>query len=133
MSETDGWAITIDGFDAATARAVEGLFTLGSGYLHVRGSLEEPLADAPQNGEYLRLPANVTAESFAETPSRWGTYIPGVFAPHPTLNREMVNLPWCLGLVLTVGGERLDMSRSTVEAHRRILDLRTATLRRTLR
>ena len=133
MSDADGWTITIDGFDAATARAVEGLFTLGSGYLHMRGSLEEPLADAPQNTGYLRLPANVTAESFAETPSRWGTYLPGVFAPHPTLNREMVNLPWCLGLVPTVDGERLDMGRSAVESHQRTLDLREATLRRTLR
>lgn len=130
---SDGWTITIDGFDPAAARAVEGLFTQGSGYLHVRGSVEEPIAEAPQNVEYIRLPANVTAESFAQTPARWGVYVPGVFAPHPTLNREMVNLPWFLELVPTVDGERLDATACDLESHQRRLDLRSATLSRTLR
>lgn len=130
--ERDGWSITVDGFDPATSRAVEGLFTQGSGYLHLRGSLEEPLADAPQNEAYLRLPANVTAEAFTPTPARWGTYVPGVFAQHPTLNREMVNLPWFLWLTPIVDGQRLDAGRCAIEAHRRTLDLRRALLSRSL-
>jgi trehalose/maltose hydrolase-like predicted phosphorylase len=51
---TDTWTIVQNGYHAATARAYEGLFTLGSGYLHVRGSLEEHLAKAPQNVDLLR-------------------------------------------------------------------------------
>ena len=43
------WQLTEPAFDPKTSRAYEGLFTQGSGYLHIRGALEEPLADAPQN------------------------------------------------------------------------------------
>lgn len=129
----DGWGLRQDGFAAETARAYEGLFTLGSGYLHTRGSLEESLAAAPQDTTFLRMPANVTAENFATTPAKWGTYVPGLFGPHPTLNTEMVNLPWFLELAPEVGGERLEMASSSVEGHERRLDLHTATLTRTLR
>ena len=126
------WSIRETEFDPATARAYEGLFTLGSGYLHVRGSLEEHLFDAPQNTDYLRMPANVTAEKFPETPAKWGTYVPGLFGPHPTLNSEMINLPWFLELTPFVNGEKLDMVASKVSDYERTLDLRTATLRRSL-
>jgi kojibiose phosphorylase len=124
--------ITEPAFHEQTALAYEGLFTQGSGYLHVRGSLEEHLSDAPQNTRYLRVPANVTAEKFAARGAKWGTYVPGIFGQHPLLNREMVNLPWFLALAPSIDGERLDMLRSAVSEYRRVLDLRTATLRRTL-
>ena len=118
-------------FQETTALAYEGLFTQGSGYLHVRGSLEEHLRDAPQNTRYLRAPANVTAEKFSNRGAKWGTYVPGLFGHHPLLNREMVNLPWFLGLAPIVDGERLDLIHSTSRDYRRELNLRTATLRRT--
>jgi len=120
-------------FRAETARAYEGLFTLGSGYLHVRGSLEEHLSDAPQNVEYTRLPANVTTERFPETKAKWGTYVPGVFGPHPLLNAEMINLPWFLGLAPIVDGERLDVEKCQIDDDRRGLRLNDATLARRLR
>lgn len=128
----DPWTIVEDGFDPETSRAYEGLFTQGSGYLHVRGSLEEHLAGAPQNVDYDRRPANTTAERFAATKAKWGTYVPGVFGPHPHLKREMVNLPWPLDLVPTVDGERLDVETSRIELYRRTLRLRDARLVRTL-
>ena len=125
-------AISESAFNPKTALAMEGLLTQGSGYLHVRGSLEEHLADAPQNVRRLRLPVNVTAEKFVASPVKWGTYVPGIFGNHPLLNREMVNLPWFLGLAPIVAGERLDMQRSQLKDYRRELDLHTATLTRTL-
>ncbi len=128
----DRWTIVEDGFDPATSRAYEGFFTLGSGYLHVRGSLEEHLADCRQNVEYDRRPSNTTAERFPETRLRWGTFVPGVVGPHPWLIREMVNLPWFLDLAPTVAGERLDVTQSQVKDHRRELDLRRAVLSRRL-
>jgi kojibiose phosphorylase len=131
MDET--WTLTETAFRASSARAYEGLFTLGSGYLHLRGSLEEHLEDAPQNTAPLRMPESVTSEKFAVLKAKWGTYVPGVFGPHPFLNREMINLPFFLDLAPHVAGERLDMEHSTVEAYRRELHLRAATLRRTLR
>jgi len=127
------WSIVESPFRVETARAYEGLFTLGSGYLHVRGSLEEHLCGAPQNLAYTRVPANVTSEKFPRSKVRWGTYVPGVFARHPLLNNEMVNLPFFLLLVPIVDGERLDCERCRIEDYRRELHLNTATLRRSLR
>lgn len=132
LTMADTWSVVETRFDPSTARAYEGLFTLGSGYLHVRGSLEEHLSGAPQNVTYTRQAANVTSEKFPETPARWGTYVPGVFGRHPMLNNEMVNLPWFLGLVPVVDGERLDLATATVNDYRRELRLDAATLRRSL-
>ena len=128
----DAWSLVENAFDPATARAWEGISTLGSGALHVRGSLEEHLAGAPQNVEYDRPPANTTAERFRETKAAWGTYVPGVFGPHPLLRREMINLPWPLGLAPEVDGERLDAESSRLAQWRRRLDLRRAVVSRTL-
>jgi trehalose/maltose hydrolase-like predicted phosphorylase len=124
------WTIDEPAFRVETARAYEGLFTLGSGYLHVRGSLEEHLSDTPQNVEYTRLPANVTSERFPEIKAKWGTYVPGVFGPHPLLNAEMINLPWFLELAPIVDGERLDVESCQIHEHRRELRLNDATLAR---
>ena len=87
-NENMGWEISERCFSATTARAWEGLFTLGSGYLHVRGSLEEHLSDAPQNVGPARMPASVTSEKFPEGKEHWGTYVPGVIGRHPFLNEE---------------------------------------------
>ena len=43
------WILQEKEFKAKTALAYEGLFTLGSGYLHTRGSLEENVGNDPQN------------------------------------------------------------------------------------
>ncbi len=128
-----GWLLRARGHDPATSRHHEGLFTQGSGYLHVRGSLEEPVAGAPQDLERLREPGDVTAEEFPDLPAKWGTYVPGVFADHPTLGHEMVNLPFFLGWALRCGDDVLDASRSDLLVHERTLDLRDGRLRREVR
>ena len=129
----DSWQIIEKRFLVENARAWEGLLTLGSGYLHIRGSLEEHLADAPQNLNYTRRPANVTAEKFPEMKLRWGTFVPGVWGDHPFMAREMANLPWFLGLAPVVAGERLDLEQSQITDYQRVLEMREAVLRRTLR
>jgi kojibiose phosphorylase len=129
-SMSDCWTIVEDRFRPERNKSFEGLFTLGSGYLHIRGSLEEHLADAPQNIAYPRTPANVTSEKFPETKAKWGTYVPGIFARHPMLGEEMVNLPWVLGLAPIVIGERMDVEKGQIERYRRELDLKKAMLRR---
>lgn len=120
-------------FDSERLRGWEGLFTQGSGYLHVRGSLEEHLSNAPQNLTYLRRPANVTAEQFPSLKAKWGTFIPGVYGEHPLMGKEMANLPAFLEIAPAIDGERLDVSRSTILSQRRALNLQTAVLARTLR
>ncbi|HOJ73226.1 MAG TPA: glycosyl hydrolase family 65 protein [Phycisphaerae bacterium] len=131
-NEIDCWELVESPFRVEHAKAWEGMFTLGSGYLHVRGSLEEHLSDAPQDRTYTRMPANVTCETFADTKSKWGTYVPGVFSRHPLLGNQMVNLPWFLGMVPVVDGERLDVEACRIADYRRVLNLRDATLTRTL-
>jgi trehalose/maltose hydrolase-like predicted phosphorylase len=129
---SDGWSITESRFDPALGKAYEGLFTLGSGLLHVRGSLEEHLFGAPQNLDYTRRPANVTAEKFAESKTKWGAYNPGVRGLHPLLNRGIANLPFFLGLAPYVGEEKLDMEASQVLDYERSLHMKTAVLARKL-
>lgn len=123
------WSI-VEIVDPARAKAFEGLFTLGSGPLHVRGSVEDHPAASPQNVDYSRRATNVTSERFTSTP-RWGAYVPGLFAPHPTLGPQMVNLPFFLGLDLEhASGERLHSGSPRVRSHRRELRLDLATLTR---
>lgn len=126
------WTIIETAFHPKYSKSFEGLFTQGSGYMHARGSFEEPLLADPQNVAYTRMPANVTSEKFPETKAKWGTYVPGIFGKHPLLRVEMVNLPFFLGLAPSVDGEKLDMELSQLEGYQRTLDLRTATLRRSV-
>jgi trehalose/maltose hydrolase-like predicted phosphorylase len=117
-------------FSTTASRAQEGLFTQGSGYLHARGSLEEHFPDSPQNTTYLRMPGNVTAEKFPATQAKWGTYVPGVFGRHPTLDRQMVNLPFFWLMVPRIDGERLEMGRSSLSGYSRALNMKTGVLAR---
>jgi len=127
---SSGWSVVESTFRLEHALAYEGLFTLGSGRLHMRGSLEEHLSGAPQNDSYWRSPTNVTSETFRPLPVRWGTFIPGVYGTHPILNAQIVNLPWLLELAPRVDGERLDFSTCRVERAERTLHLDTASLSR---
>jgi kojibiose phosphorylase len=130
----NNWIIEEKEFTAETAMAYEGLFTLGSGYLHTRGSLEEYVGNAPQNITNPR-PAFANASSFRHGGvqlSKWGSYVPGVFAHHPNLNEEMVNLPYFLGIEPWVAGEKLDVLSSEISDYSRQLNLKSASLERML-
>jgi trehalose/maltose hydrolase-like predicted phosphorylase len=121
------------GLDPRNTKHFEGAFAQGSGYLHIRGCYEEGLADAAQDEEYVRLPANVTLEKPRHPRSKWGTYVPGITGRHPLLKEELVNLPYFLDLRVSADGEALDMDRSRLEGYVRVLDMRDAVLTRTFR
>ena len=125
------WSLVETGFRLEPAKAWEGLFTLGSGPLQVRGSLEEPLGGAPQNR--VVNPLDPGRSRREEIPVKWGTYAPGLLGQTPTLRRQMVNLPFFLELSVTAGDETLDMRSADVADCRRELDLRRAVLTRSLR
>lgn len=126
--ETKG--ITEQGFQLQMQKYYEGLFTQGSGYMSVRGSLEEGLSSARQDEEYLRLPANVTLEKGRDTLSKWGTYIPGIVGMHPALREEMINLPYFWDFRFWFDGEKLDMEQCHIDSYIRKLDFRTGELER---
>ncbi|MCL4220097.1 MAG: hypothetical protein KJZ65_01880 [Phycisphaerales bacterium] len=128
------WTLEQSGFDPATAKAFEGLFTQGWSWVHVRGSYEQGVPGEEQDAAYERRAANVTSEKFRERVSKWGCYVPGVFGPHPTLNAEMVNLPWPLEFRVVVDGVELEpggrSEAGSADHDLRRLDLRTGVLRR---
>lgn len=114
----------------STCKHFEGLFTQGSGYLHIRGSFEEGLNEAPQDESYMRLPANVTIEKPHHPLSKCGTYIPGITGQHPLLKEVIVNLPNPLFLTVESTNESLDMLDSDIRNYSRTLDLRRGILQR---
>ncbi len=126
------WNVVEESFDVRKNRHFEALFALGTGYLTTRSSLEEGLTDDPQALEYDWFPGNTTLRSAPSSKSKWGTYLPVLAAKHPYRRMGLVNLPYYLGFVPHADGEKLDLEQSKVTSYRRWLDLRTATLHRTL-
>ena len=124
------WCLIEDRFDSAKNRHYESVFSLGTGFMTTRASIEEGFEDDDQSVEYERRMDNTTLEKSREAKSRWGTFMPVIQAQHPTLRTGIVNLPYYLGLIITVDGERLNLEHSDIHNYRRWLDLRTGTLYR---
>ncbi|GKU23671.1 glycoside hydrolase family 65 protein [Clostridium folliculivorans] len=124
------WCIKEDQFNVNNNKYYEGIFTQGNGFMSIRGSFEEGINDAPQDEEYIRMPANVTLETARNPRSKWGTYVPGIVGIHPLLKEEIINLPCFLEVILCFEDEKLDTERCEIEEYTRWLDLRDATLNR---
>lgn len=126
------WQVIEERYDVARNRHYESILALGTGYLSTRSSLDEGLVNDPQAMEYDWFPGNTTLLSAPTSKSKWGCYLPVLAAKHPFRRMGLVNLPYYLGFVPCADGEKLDMELSKVTDYRRWLDLRTATLHRTL-
>lgn len=125
------WILKENTFKSSNNRAYESLFTLGSGYMHIRGSLEEHLNNSPQNTNYnARTVWNISAEKKAIKKADWGTYVSGIYGRHPNLGKQLINLPFFIGLAAFIDGEKLDMEESSISSYERKLNLRNATLQR---
>jgi HAD superfamily hydrolase (TIGR01509 family) len=119
------WRIEQEGFDPVREDDMESLFTVGNGYLGVRGSLDSPLPAALDDmfvaGVYDRkqpaLPYS-EPEFLTEDDSTYG---------------ELVSLPFPFRIGLTVSGVPLGLRTGHWITHRRVLDLREATLASELR
>lgn len=127
----DNWSSCEEAFDVKNNRHYESIFALGTGYMTVRSSIEEGFSDDDQSYEYMRKPVNVTLEKLRETKNRYGTFLPVVQSEHPLLRQGLANLPWFLGLVVFVDGERLDLENCSISEYHRWLDIKEATLYRT--
>jgi len=106
----EDWLITEKGFNPKKQGHYESLFTLGNGYLCVRGSLEEN-----PHGSYR------------------GTYIAGIFDKAEGHVRELVKAPVWLDFSIWVEQHRFAVDSSKVLSHERVLDLRKGILYRTTR
>ncbi|MHA1644219.1 MAG: glycoside hydrolase family 65 protein [Candidatus Freyarchaeota archaeon] len=101
----EDWSVAEDGLEKERLPCLETLFTVGNGYVCVRGVLEE--------GFYGCYP---------------GTYIAGIYDKNTSISWELVNAPNPLGLEIRVDGVALDIDTLGVASHTRSLDLRGAVL-----
>jgi len=103
----EDWAIFEDDISGEEIRFRETLFALGNGYIGVRGTLEEGY-----RGGYP------------------GTYIAGIYDQGKGKAAEIVNIPNPLCLEIYVDGKKVSMDKMEVVEHRRVLDMKKATLSR---
>jgi len=129
LSQPDpNWCIVEKHFDIKKNRHYESVFSLGSGYMTTRASIDEGFDNDDQSFEYNRFMDNTTLEKVHESKSRWGTFIPVIQAEHLTLRTGIANLPYYLGLVIQVDGEKFDLEICQLQYYLRWLDLKTGTL-----
>ena len=116
------WQIEQEGFDPAREHAVESIFTVGNGYLGVRGALDQPLPGSQGDlfiaGIYDR---KQPARPYSELEFFGGGR--GDYA-----YSELVSAPFPFRLHLRVDDEALDVAGPHCRVHRRTLDLRQGIL-----
>jgi kojibiose phosphorylase len=106
----EDWLIKEKGFHPHKQGQYESLFTLGNGYLGVRGSLEEN-----PHGSYR------------------GVYLAGIFDKSEAFVREIVKAPGWLDFSVWVDSQKFSVLSCRILSHERILDMRKGILHRTTR
>jgi alpha,alpha-trehalose phosphorylase len=119
--EEIAWRIEQEGFDRKRERQMESLFTVGNGYLGVRGALDSPLPGSQCDlfiaGIYDRKRADLPySEIEFLAPDRADPYA------------ELVPLPFPFQLKISVEGASLDFAGPYGRELRRVLDLRRGVL-----
>jgi alpha,alpha-trehalose phosphorylase len=116
------WRIEQEGFDASREHAVESIFTVGNGYLGVRGTLDQPLPGSP--GDLFI--AGVYDRKHPDRPYSELEFLGGGRGDYPY--SELVSAPFPFRLHLKVDGRSLDVAGPHCRVHRRALDLRLGIL-----
>ena len=107
---SEEWLLKEKGFKPEMQRKYESLFTLGNGYLCVRGSLLEN----PKGNDR-------------------GTFIAGVFDKSEAFVRELVKTPGWMDFAIWIGDYKLGVDSCKILSYERILDLRKGILHRLTR
>lgn len=123
-SPVSAWRIEQEGFDPALEHSVETIFTVGNGYMGVRGALDAPLPGAA--GDLLI--AGVYDQKQPQQPYSEHEFLHIGHAGYPYT--ELVSAPFPFRVKVKVDGEALDMMNSRWRAHRRVLELREGSLYR---
>ena len=106
----DLWVVEESGFAPAHFSWQETVFTIGNGYVGVRGAFEEGYpGDKPV------------------------TLVHGLFDKAPLVFTELVNIPNWLDLHLVINGETFRLDHGEILSYRRTLDLRNGVLVRQVR
>jgi beta-phosphoglucomutase family hydrolase len=119
--ENIAWRIEQEGYDRTRERQTESLFTVGNGYLGVRGALDSPLPGSQGDlfiaGIYDRKRPDLPySEIEFLAPDRADSYA------------ELVPLPFPFRLQIAVEGAPLDFGGAYGQELGRVLDLRCAAL-----
>jgi len=116
----DPWRLVVHGLDPALSGQDETLFSLGNGYLGLRGNHEEGLP-LGSHGTFVNGLHETWRIQHAE--SAYG------FAEH---GQTIVNAPDAKTIRIYIDDERLNLASSEIVDMQRILDLRAGTLTRSL-
>jgi len=116
------WQIEQEGFDPAREHEMESIFTVGNGYLGVRGTLDTPLAGS-QGDLFI---AGVYDRKHPERPYSELEFLGAGRGDYPY--SELVSAPFPFRLRLAVDGRPLDLAGPHWRVHRRVLDLRRGIL-----
>ncbi|MEW6296294.1 MAG: beta-phosphoglucomutase family hydrolase [Thermodesulfobacteriota bacterium] len=116
------WQIEQEGFDPAREHEMESIFTVGNGYLGVRGTLDSPLPGS-QGDLFI---AGVYDRKHPERPYSELEFLTAGRGDYPY--SELVSAPFPFRLRLTADGYPLDLAGPYWRAYRRVLDLRRGTL-----
>ena len=116
------WRIEQEGFDAGRERALESVFTIGNGYLGVRGALDTPLPGS-QGDLFI---AGVYDRKAPDRPYSELEFLGGGRGDYAY--SELVSAPFPFRLRLTLDGEPLEAGSPHCREHRRVLDLRQGVL-----
>ena len=120
--EEAAWQVEQEGFDPARERTMESVFTVGNGYLGVRGALDSP----PPGSQCDLFIAGVYDAKRADLPySEIEFLAPERGDPYA----ELVPLPFPFRLGVSVEGQRLDFDGPHARELRRTLDMRSGVLR----
>jgi beta-phosphoglucomutase family hydrolase len=111
------WRIEQEGFDPAREHAVESIFSVGNGYLGVRGTLDAPLPIS-QGDLFI---AGIYDRKHPERPYSEHEFMTDGRDEYPY--SELVSAPFPYPLRVAVNGEPLDLAGNRWREHRRVLHM----------
>ena len=112
------WQIEQEGFDPAREHEMESIFTVGNGYLGVRGTLDAPLPGS-QGDLFI---AGVYDRKHPERPYSELEFLAASRGDYPY--SELISAPFPFRLRIVVDGHPLDLAGPHWRVYRRLLDLR---------
>ncbi len=120
----DAWKIIEDSFQAKLNHRGETIFALGNGYIGIRGTFEEGLADNIQT----TTPGTYINGVYDSEKIQYGEFVYGM----PEYNQTLVNLADWKSIRVQLGDEWIEVSEERLMDYQRFLDLKNGILVRTM-
>jgi alpha,alpha-trehalose phosphorylase len=116
------WRVTENFFMEKEYKFNETIFSLGNGYLGVRGGFEEGFSGSQMNGTYIN-------GFYEEYPFDYPDFI----YANPINDQFMVNVADAKVILIEVDGEPFCVTSGIIEKYSRILDMQTGCMQRSVR